>query len=201
MTAEQIQPFSIGNKFPITISSSQELDKWLSVNIMPRTFSLQYNGIMEDSTLYKICNCHELINQVVYDISDICTSNDKFLRYGRQIFRQVLFINTYNIKIPLIYNRALTIERETKILIDLFNYWLNFKWYADREYGSQSLYRFCRDFNTITYNKYNKNNLPISLEEIRDAFQFIRAKDYELFKMFYIPNKAIYQGGKIIDVE
>lgn len=48
VTKKGINPYSVGNKFPIQVTSPEELQKWLKVIAMPNLFSLQYNGLMPD---------------------------------------------------------------------------------------------------------------------------------------------------------
>ena len=50
-----LNPYPIGNKFPIMVNSSEELQEWLKITTIPGLFFLQYNGLMDNEVLYNLC--------------------------------------------------------------------------------------------------------------------------------------------------
>lgn len=84
----EIHPYPFGNKYPIQLYSSDELQNWLKVVTIPNGLLLEYNGLMSDEVLYNLCKQNErMARQVYYNITYGCTDeNDFFVNRVRKIF-------------------------------------------------------------------------------------------------------------------
>lgn len=196
----EIHPYPIGNKFPIQVSSPDELARWLKICTMPNIFFLQYNGLMPDSSLYSLCvENQRMARQTYYNISRFCSSEKQFLmEWLPKILKQVLFLKRQHIQILLNYDEEFLIRPELAKLIELFNCYLRFKWFEVSAPKSQSLYDFCRKNSLYRYTTWYFRSVELSVEETRDIFQFIRENNYELFKMFYEWDAVTYKEGNLV---
>jgi len=201
VTKHGINPYPVGNKFPIRIYSSEEMNKWLQLTVIPGAFFLEFNGIMEPTTLYRLCNENKrMARQIYYNITYGCSSeNDFFINRLPKIFIQTLFLRRQGIKILLKYDDGFFVTKELELLIQLLNCWLSFQWQHDFIPYSQTLYQFCYSNTKLHYRSWAFQNVTVSIEETRDIFQFIRESNYELFKMFYELDSIIYQEGELVD--
>lgn len=201
-TRPGINPYPVGNKFPIKIYSSEELEKWYKIVTIPNAFFIEYYGYMSDKVLYHLCNENKrMARQVYYNITYGCSTENQFLMERLpKIFVQVLFLRMAGIKILLNYDDEFLKTKELCDLIDLLNCWLSFQWFSSYAPHSQPLYKFCRDNSYFHYTRWGfLKTVKLSVEEIRDIFRYIREHNYELFKMFYEWDEVKYQGGKIIN--
>ena len=200
-TKKGINPYAVGNKFPIQVSNSKELEKWLKVISMPNLFCLQYNGLMDDDTLYYLCTENtRLARQVYYKIDEGWYNENHFLNFELpKIFIQALFLRRQGIKILLKYSDDKIITPELQTFIDLLNCWLSFSWMENFMRGTQSLYQFCRKNKLLHYKNWAFMNVTVPTDDARDTFQYIRENNYELFKMLYELESVVYEGGTFID--
>lgn len=200
-TKKGINPYPIGNKFPIQVYTSDSLKKWLRVVSMRNLFSLQYNGLMEDGTLSYLCTKNaRLARQMYYKIDESWYDENHFLqRTLPKIFMQVLFLRRQGIKILLRYSEDKIITKELQDFIDLLNCWLSFSWQENFMRGTQSLYDFCRDTKKLRYKNWAFMSVTVSTDDARNSFQYIRENNYELFKKLYELDSIIYEGGKLVD--
>ena len=201
VTREGLNPYPVGNKFPIQIYNSQELEKWLQLVVIPGAFSLEFKGIMEPITLYRLCNENKrMARQIYYNIAYGCSNeNDFFINRLSKIFIQVLFLRRQHIKILLKYDDGFFVTRELELLVQLLNCWLSFYWQENFIPRCQSLYQFCAANTRKHYTSWAFQNVTVPIEETRNIFQYIRENHYQLFKMFYELDSIIYKGGTFID--
>lgn len=200
-TKNGINPYAVGNKFPIQVNSSDGLQKWFKIVSMPDLFSLQYNGVMTNKVLYELCDENKrMARQIYYAIDASCSDEDQFLFEALpKIFSQVLFLRRQNIKILLKYNQEKIVTPELQNFIDLLNCWLSFRWHENFLPGVQSLYCFCRDNKYLHYKNWAFQNVNVEVEDMRNSFQYIRERNYDLFKKFYDWDSVIYIGGELIN--
>ena len=200
-TRPGVNPYPVGNKYPIKIYSPEELLKWYKIVTIPNAFFLEYYGLMTDEVLYKLCiENKRMARQVYYNITYGCTTeNDFVINRLPKIFVQVLFLRIAGIRILLNYDEEFLKTKELRDLIRLFNCWLRFQWMSDYAPHSQPLYKFCRDNSYFHYTTWEFLTVDISVEEMRDSFQYIREHNYDLFKMFYEWDEVKYKGGKIVN--
>lgn len=198
---DEIRPYPVGNKYPIRIYSSDELQNWLKVVTIPNGLLLEYNGLMTDEVLYNLCQQNKrMARQVYYNISSGCTDeNDFFVNRLRKIFIQTLFLRKSGIKILLKYEDDFFKTHELKKFIELLNCWLSFNWFEDCMPRYQTLYHLCSKNASMRYVTWAFKTITVSVDEMRQIFQYFRERDYSIFKMFYEWDSVIYEGGKFLN--
>lgn len=195
-----INPYPVGNKFPINIYSSEELKKWMEIVTIPNAFFLQYHGCMEDEVLYHLCfDNKRMARQVYYNITNGSKDeNDFFINVLPKIFVQALFLRKAGVKILLTYDDGFFKTKELEKFIELLNCWISFQWKQGFPPLRQTLYAFCRSNSKLHYTNWAFQNVTVSIEETRDIFQYVREKNYPFFKMFYEWDSVLLKGGKFI---
>lgn len=201
ITRPGINPYPVGNKYPIIVTSAEELEKWLKIVVIPNAFFLEYSGLMTSRVLYRLCNENQrMARQVYYDISGGCTTeNDFFVHRLPEIFIQALFLRKQGIKILLKYDDKIIVTHELQKLIELLNCLLSFQWFDTSIPRRQTLYQFVASNKKLHYRNWAFQNVTVTTEEARDVFQFIRENNYPLFEQFYNTDSIIYEGGQLID--
>lgn len=196
-----INPYPIGTKFPIQVDNSADLAKWTEIVFIPTLLLIQFNGLMTDTDIYNLCRSNKrMAKQLYYNITTGCSSENDFLMQRLpKIFIQTLFLRRQNIKILLKYDEELIATPEVKNFIKLLNCWFSFSWMEGFLPRTQTLYGFCRDNKRLHYKNWAFLNVTVSTDDARDAFQFIREKNYELFKMFYEWDAVVYEGGNFVN--
>lgn len=201
VTKEGINPYAIGNKFPIQVSSSAELEKWLGIVSMPDLFCLQYNGVMDDEVMYALCTENRrMARQIYYKIDEPWYGENHFLeKVLPKILTQVAFLRRQGIKILLKYSYDKVLTQELQNVIDVLNCWLRFS-YVEEFAQAQTLYVLCREKKKFDYWDWRFRNVTLDIDTLRDTFQWVRENNYELFKMFYEVNKVELIGGEFQNV-
>ena len=188
--------YHIGNKFPIATNSDDRFLKLLTLDTFQDSFSCQYNGLMSDELAFDVATMHHhQANGINYNFTcDHSFEENHFLEHEIfQIYNQVLFFRRYNIKILLTYDKAKIVTPELRNFIELLNFYCHFRQKFDDFIGFQSLYFLVR------YRlQHPKFYVPISIEDARQSFQYIREHNYELFKWLYEKEETTYEGGKFI---
>lgn len=201
ITRHGINPYPVGNKYPIKVYDSNELAQWLKIVTIPNAFCLEYKGLIADDVLSALCRENQrMARQIYYNIAYGCSSEDDFfINRLPKIFIQALFLRRQGIKILLKYDEGFFITPELEKFIELLNCWLSFKWQEDFIPRRQTLYQFCASNKRLHYINWAFQNVTVSTEESRDIFQYIREHNYNLFKMFYELDSIIFEGGKLVD--
>lgn len=202
ITRKGINPYPIGNKYPIRVYSPKELEKWIQIVTIPNAFFLEYYGLMTDEVLYHLCLENiRMARQVYYNVSYGCSSENEFLvERAPKIFLQTLFLRKARIKILLTYDENFLVTPELKNFIRLLNCWLSFKWQEGFLPNKQSLFNFVSSNARLHYTSWAFQNVTVTIEECRNLFQFFRERNYECFKLFYEMDSVKYKGGRFIDV-
>jgi len=196
-----INPYPVGNKYPIKIYSSDELKKWMQITVIPEAFFLEYYGLMEDETLNQLClDNRRMARQIYYNVSWGCSSeNDFLMNRASKILLQALFLRRADIKILLTYDEKFFVTKELEDFIKLLNCWIGFHWHENFLPARQTLYNFCYDNAHLHDTMWAFHHIRLDVEEMRNTFQYIREKNYGLFKLFYEVDYIIYKGGKFVD--
>lgn len=200
---DEINPYPIGNKFPIQIYSEEELRLWDQMVTIPNALCLQYNGLMSDSALNLLKDNKRLSSQLYYEVTYGLDSEIEFLYLLDHLFQQVTFLRRYDSPVILTYDLRIIETKEIQLFLDLLNYWMRYSWHKDFKPGYQTLTVFCKLLTTkgTTINHFKLNN-SLDLNQIRRVYAFIKEYKPELYKNFYDTESAIYdetKGGIIYD--
>lgn len=198
----------IGMKFPVQVNNQEDLFKWLVFKPMRLYYSLQYNGIMNDETFVEFIERQKgtsISRQLDYIVTKEQTSENDFILNGLpKIFKQALFSQMNRIRISLKYEDDFFTDKRWEKVIDLFNA------YAHHEinyYKKEVLKPGLKDYsqtNTLfqfasSFREHRAYGYPFTKDEVREIFQFVKDKYYELFKMFYEIAQVGFRGGELVD--
>ena len=200
-TKEGVNPYPVGNKYPIKVTTPEDMAAWSKILTIPNGLYLEYCGLMDDKVLYDLCMENKrMAKQIWYNVSFGCSGeNDFFINRLSKIFIQVLFLRRAKVKILLNYDNEIIKTKELRDLLELLNTWLRFSYMEDFAPHTQNLYKFCRDNAYLRYTTWAFRTVTISIEEMRNAFQYIRENDYDLFKKFYEWDEVKFDGRNIIN--
>lgn len=198
--SDEPRPYPIGNKYPIHVSTCEDLRRWCTIPIIPGAFFIQYDGLLDNETIYSLCTDNKrFARQLYYNITGHCKDENEFLvRRLPEIFPQVLFLRRSGIKILLTYDEGFFITKELKDFVELLNCYICFKWHEGMLPRNQSLYKLCRSFSKLQYTNWAFKKINLTVEQARNVFQYFREHDYALFDKFYQWDAVIYKGGKFI---
>ena len=181
----------VGAKFPIQVNTEDDLYKWLTIYPMGAYYSLQYNGLINESyisNLIEIEKEYKTLKQTSINISDTFTYEELINGGIRRIFHNIINLRTQNLIFPLIYNEALLIDNDWKMVMKLIARYnehlvknrtkIHYRKYVEPYETLFSYYKNIIKTNAVREPIFNKE-LVISI------FQFVRENDYELFKDFY----------------
>lgn len=194
----EFDPRVIGMKFPTQINDDESFHKWFDIAPSFSLFFLQYNGVMRDDSIVELCEKNlSIAKQFYYNVGSASYSEEEFVKkYLPQIFRQVLFLRRKNIKISLKYDEDFFVDQRLKNLIRLFNNYLGREKLAE---GSKpfagTLYKFV---SSKKMKQYQFSPTSMKLPDIRNCFQYVREKNYEVFEMFYSQEEVEYKGGELL---
>ena len=193
--------YRIGNKFPIEIYDYQEFRKWLKLPPMGSCFYLKYNGLLTEEEIIDLVDKPILgLRQVIYNFTYGCADEDHFIvDVLPQIYKQVLFLRSCEKKIVLNIDTDFFKTRELLNLMKLIDCYYGRsrnQWIRPQK---TTLYGYCAWKRRAYLEVEPWIHFKVSLEEMRESFQYIRKRNYELFDMFYsIPN-IISKGGKLVN--
>jgi hypothetical protein len=71
-----------------------------------------------------------------------------------------------------------------------------FEWFVPKE---RTLYSYCASKRVAIIDAAPWSKMIVSKEQMRESFNFIRARNYEVFDMFYSMPEVIAKGGKLIN--
>ena len=192
------KPLPIGNKYPIDIYNSEELLKWSEIYPMRGVFYFRYHGFIDNEVLYEIVNKNPTFcRQIYYMFDKACTSEEDFIQHlAPDLYKQILFCKETNTKILLKYDNDFFKTRELERFITLLNCYAGQKWQDNFLATTQTLYKYCSQKLQRLYRDILARNNVINQYEMREIFQHIRFRNYELFKMFYEWDKVYLEGGE-----
>lgn len=188
----------IGNKFPIDIYTSEDLLKWSEIYPMQGIFYLRYHGLIENEVLYEVVKRNPTFcRQIYYMFDKSCASEEDFIQnIAPKLYKQILFCKETNTKILLKHEDNFFQTKLLERFIVLLNCYAGQKWQENFLANTQTLYKYCSQKKYRIYNElFARQNLVIQ-EEMREIFNYIRVKNYELFKMFYEWDKVYLEGGE-----
>ena len=193
--------YRIGNKYPINVYTFNDLQKWLQLPPMGTCFYLQYNGVFTEEEIIELVEKPTLgLRQMLYNFTYGCSNEDDFInRVLPQIYKQILFLRSHKIKILLNIDNNFFKTRELLNLMKLINcYYGRSKTTYIHPYA-HTLYGFCAWKRRAALEVLPWVHFTVSREEMRESFQYMRQKNYEVFDMFYSIPSIIAKGGKLIN--
>lgn len=188
--------YRVGSKFPLIFYNAEVLDKWLETDFIQNSLcTLQYYGLLPDEMVARLIDRYQLISftkRLEYVVTYGCsTENDFFLNRLPQIYKQVLFLRSHKVKISLKYEKNFFSSGVGENTIRLIEAFCNSRFYKEIDLKYDSLYSFCYNM----HEDYKYESTHIIKDEAREVFQFIRTKNYELFKQFYELHTVELKGG------
>lgn len=189
----------IGTKFPLRFYNELDLLEWLQKNLQNNLMTIQFNGLLSDEILAELIQVREKTayeRRIEYVITYGCsTEDDFFLNRLPQIYKQVIFLRSQKQKISLKYEPEFFSSRIGANTVRLLDAFCNSKFYNELDLKYDSLYSFASKMKET----YENRTIRIVQSDAREVFQFIREKNYELFKQFYELHKVELKGGKLYD--
>ena len=194
-------PYRIGNKYPINVYNYKDLQKWLLLPPMGTCFYLQYNGLFTDEEIIEVVKRPTLgLRQMIYNFTYGCSSEDDFVkRVLPQIYKQVLFLRSYKIKILLNIDNEFFKTRELLNLMKLINCYYGRSKTTYIPPNERTLYGYCAWKKRASLEVLPWIKFAVTREEMRESFQYVRKKNYEVFDMFYSMPNVVAEGGKLIN--
>lgn len=181
----------IGTKFPINISTGEELLNWSSLKPNSIFYSLSYHGIIpDDAYLELVGRCREraCYTQLEYNVTDGSYGEDEFIKtLLPKIFKQVIISRSYKIKFSLKYDEEFFKDPRWGRVIDLLGFYQTSYTSVPiaayiRKIPNDCLIDFARAMPEVyLFNKHKQITKP----EVRELFYFVKEKNPELFDMFY----------------
>ena len=169
---------------------------------MGTCFYLQYNGVFTDEEIIELMRAPVLgLRQMVYNFTYNCPSEEVFVeKVLPQIYKQALFLRSLKIKILLNIDTEFFKTRELLNLMKLI----------DCFYGKARQIQFVRPHKQTLYGYCSSKKLAllevepwikfkVSRQEMRESFQYMRVKNYEVFDMFYSVPNIIAKGGQLVN--
>lgn len=198
---------NLGCKFPIQASTPQDLFKWSDFRLM-NNFYLQYNGLMEDEAFYELVvkeRARTICRRINYYVTTGCSSeNDFVIRVLPQIFNQATFSRNNHIIISLKYEDNFFVDKRWEEVVNLINAYLGTiknvkiddikRMNIINEYNS--LYAFVSSFDEDVPQYKTR---MFTKQKARELFQFVRERNYEVFKDFYAKSKVELKGGQFVN--
>lgn len=183
----------VGMKFPVTITTGEELLEWISILPNSNFYFLKFYGVIDDINFEKfVTSCKEksAYSQMEYWITGNKQLSESQLvsEYFQQLYRQIVLARNQRVFFNLKYDDNYFKDKRWEKVIDLFNYYHN-------SYSSKAMIKYLKiiptdtmfDFASKTLDKPHKyyNGKCFTKKEIRQIFNFVRENNYNLFKDFY----------------
>lgn len=193
------RPISIGTKFPLRFEDEEKMLQWSGAMYENPYMKYQFNGYLSDAALAQFIQTREKISydrQFEYVITYSATDEDDFfLRVLPEIYKQVIFLRMNKKKISLKYESNFFSCELAERTVGLLECYCNSNFYYENALPFDSFYSFCsrlREEHIYRYIRY-------TIQEAREVFQFVREKNYELFKLFYELHSVELRGGKLYE--
>ena len=194
-------PYRIGNKFPINVYDFPTLLGWLKLPPMGSCFYLQYNGLFTTDELVQLTEKPILgLRQMIYNFTYNCADEDQFVMQVLPIFyKQALFLRSQQIKILLNIDTDFFKTRELLNLMKTIDCFYGKNHLEFIRPHKQTLYNYCAWRDRAYIETFPWQRFSVTQNEMRESFQYMRKKNYEVFDMFYsIPN-VIVKGGELVN--
>lgn len=197
------QEARIAAKFPINITSNEQMIKWASLPSAAQFFTLCYDGVFPDDVLYELIQSgYGFDKKLEYNITKSCYNEQVFFeQILPQIFRHIIFSRSYRIKILLKYDEDFFKAQGWDKIINLFNSYMVSLYdsvspeHFQKIIKDDSLYSFVKNLPE----KATLKSYPTDRARAREVFNLMREKNYDLFTDFYECHQVEYKGGKFVN--
>ena len=140
------------------------------------------------------------LRQMVYNFTYGCSDEHDFMinQLG-EFYKQLLFLRSHDTKILLNISNDFFKTPELLNLMKLFNC---FYGRSRCEYippHRETLYKWCAWKQRAYLEVMPWSHFSVTLQEMRESFQYMRINNYEVFDMFYSMPNVILQGGKLVN--
>lgn len=192
----------VGMKFPVQISTGQELLNWSSLNANSVFYSVKYNGVIDNDAFLEWISYNrerQVFTQMEYCITGGRYDPNEFVKnLLPQIFRQVIISRSYYVFFTLKYDEGFFPDPMWEKVIKLFNFYHNSfasvgKAAFLNKIAGDTMFDFAKACDKVPRGYYGDQFIK---EDVREIFSFVRENNYPLFKDFYECN-ARSLGGKI----
>ena len=182
----------IGMKFPVQVSSGKELLNWSSLNPNRIFYSIRYNGIVDDESWFEYvtrCRQRAIYFNLEYWVTNGDLTEAEFCSKGlRQVLRQVILSRSRRIHFSLKFKDDFFFDSMWEKVIKLFQFYLSsltgqkasiyFK-----ALPTDTVFDFAKKVSETPYKTYGPE--AMNRQEVREVFNFIREKNYPLFRDLY----------------
>lgn len=194
------KPGLVAFKFPIRVHTGQQLIDWTGSWTHGTYLPIQICGMIPDEALYEYIHNDSRLNTcrpTEYIVTMNCRDDDDFLiRVLPQIFKQVIFLRMNRKEFSLKYEEGFFSNKVLEKLVILLSSYCGSPVPMTNGKGKKdSLFCFCQKLQD--YRRYK--NYSIIKDEAREVFQFVREKNYEVFKDFYELHSVILKGDKFVN--
>lgn len=179
----------IGAKFPIQVNNKIDLLKWLDIAPMGSYYSLQHNGLIDESYMPELVEARKksgALKQTSVNITKSFTYDELINGGIQRILHNIINLRTCRLTFPLIYNESFFIDDNWKMVMRLIN-----RYNQHLVSSGSNYFKYTEPYETLySYAKaaikqYQINEPLLAKESIQSIFQFVRENDYSLFKDFY----------------
>ena len=193
----------VGMKFPVRLTTGQELINWSSLNTNSTFFSMRFDGVIEDEAFIEWVGRvrqRAVFAQIEYHVtSPRYEANDFIEHLLPKIFRQVIISRSHYVFFSLTYDEDFFPDKRWCDVLRLFNLYHNSQQSLPltqylQTINDDTLFDFAAASDKIQRRYYNGQ--AMTKAEIREIFAFVRENHYPLFTDFYECN-ARKLGGKL----
>lgn len=193
--------YRIGNKFPIQVNCLSDLIKWRDIGILNSLFTLRYDGIMEDEELIEAVRVkigRPILLNFEYDITYNLANEEEFIRLLPKIYKQVVFLRMHGLTFSLYYRSNFFVDKRWIRVIQLMNMFCRT---SSNLFGDTGIIKIHLDSMYNYVSKFKKDTFykPISIDEARKLFLFVKDHSYETFKDFYECHVVKLEGGSFVN--
>lgn len=167
----------IAVKFPITITSINELDRWLELPFYSKLVSFNFEPRLTNDMMNFFAKSADRIKnkKFIYNITKNITYEDFTKALINTLFRQISFLRTLPIDFRLFYEEEFFEDKRWKDVIDLFNRYIRTKTKA------RTMYRYIKK---MLHPNVMKGGIG-QKQSLLKTLMFVKEHNYELFKDFY----------------
>lgn len=194
----------LGTKFPIKVSTGDDLFKWWNMPSTRDHFTVQINGLMKDEEIHDLIslNLREQENirnrrKIEYVVTDGCSSEKDFIiNILPRLFKHILYLRDRLRFIRLTYDPYFFQDKRWEDLIKLFELFIQHEFQrqnklkgipvGDRSFGG--FLEFYKNFPGI--------GRTITAERIDEILSLVRFYNSELYQEFFICKRVFLKGGQ-----